>query len=73
MATSSPKATWQVGCPRRSSSSSIAGRSSWISEYVWIISMAAAIGRTSSGSRPSASAVASASTGRMRFPPASSE
>ena len=32
IATSSPKATWQVGLPRRSSSSSIAGRSSWISE-----------------------------------------
>ena len=32
MATSSPYATWQVGLPRRSSSSSIAGRSSWISE-----------------------------------------
>ena len=32
IATSSPNATWQVGCPRRSWSSSIAGRSSWISE-----------------------------------------
>ena len=32
IATSSPKRTWQVGRPRRSSSSSIAGRSSWISE-----------------------------------------
>ncbi len=32
IATPSPNFTWQVGCPRRSSSSSIAGRSSWISE-----------------------------------------
>ena len=32
MAVSSPKSTWQVGRPRRRSSSSIAGRSSWISE-----------------------------------------
>ncbi len=32
IATSSPNFTWHVGAPRRSSSSSIAGRSSWISE-----------------------------------------
>ena len=32
IAVASPKATWQVGRPRRSASSSIAGRSSWTSE-----------------------------------------
>ena len=49
MATSSPKRTWQVGRPRRRSSSSIAGRSSWISEYVWISSSAAANGSAHAG------------------------
>ena len=49
--TSSPNASWQVGRPRRRSSSSIAGRSSWISEYVWISSIAAASGSTDAGSR----------------------
>jgi hypothetical protein len=29
-------ATWHVGLPRRSESSSMHGRSSWISEYAWI-------------------------------------
>ena len=38
-----------------------------------VLPLAAANGSTSSGSRRSASAVASASTGRMRLPPASSE
>jgi hypothetical protein len=51
----------------------MAGRSSWMSEYVWISSIAAASGRTDVGSRPIARAVASVSTGRMRLPPASSE
>ena len=40
IAMASPNTLWLVGRPRRKSSSSIAGRSSWISEYVWIISSA---------------------------------
>ena len=34
IAVPSPNTLWEVGFPRRKSSSSIAGRSSWISEYV---------------------------------------
>ena len=41
-AIASPNATWQVGLPRRSTSSSMHGRSSCASEYAWIISTAAA-------------------------------
>jgi hypothetical protein len=44
-----------------------------MSEYVWMSSTAAANGRNSASSRRIARAVASASTGRMRLPPASSE
>ena len=51
------------GRPRRSESSSIAGRSSWISEYVWMSSSAPASGSTASVGIPTACAVASASTG----------
>ncbi len=56
IAVSSPKSRWHVGRPRRRSSSSIAGRSSWISEYVCTSSMAAAAG--SSASRRPAEALA---------------
>ena len=35
---------WFVGRPRRKSSLSIAGRSSWINDMVWTISMAHAVG-----------------------------
>jgi hypothetical protein len=34
IAIASPAITWSVGCPRRSVSLSMAGRSSWINEYV---------------------------------------
>ena len=44
-----------------------------MSEYVWMSSIAAASGRSSWESLPIARAVASVSTGRTRFPPASSE
>jgi hypothetical protein len=56
---------------------SIAGRSSWTSEYVWIISIAQAAGSAAataaSAARPPeavASAAARTSIGRNRFPPA---
>lgn len=52
MAVASSKALWQEGRPRRRSSSSIAGRSSWMREYVWIISSEAAKGITASALRP---------------------
>ena len=47
-ATPSPNATCALGRPRRSSSSSIAGRSSWTSENVWTSSSATAAGSASS-------------------------
>ena len=70
MAVASSKALWQEGRPRRRSSSSIAGRSSWMREYVWIISSEAAKGITASALRPNRAAVDRHSTGRRRLPPA---
>src|SRR5262249_9543363 len=55
--------------PRRSSSLSSAGRSSCTSENECTSSTAAAAGSTVSASAPTASPVASVSTGRMRLPP----
>jgi hypothetical protein len=52
IAIASPNFLWAVGRPRLKSSSSIAGRSSWIKEYVWMSSMAAADGSTWAGSFP---------------------
>ena len=48
-AIASPNATWQVGLPRRRTSSSMHGRSSCASEYAWIISTAAAGPSTAAG------------------------
>mmetsp|Transcript_12700 Transcript_12700/g.39236 ORF Transcript_12700/g.39236 Transcript_12700/m.39236 type:complete len:221 (-) Transcript_12700:309-971(-) len=73
IATSSPKTTWFVGEPRRMSSSSIAGRSSWISDMVWIISIATAVGIACASVPPNISHAAMHITGRTRLPPASSE
>src|SRR5207344_253906 len=72
-ATPSPNATCVLGRPRRSASSSSAGRSSWTSEKVWTSSSAAAAGSASSTRPPQASATARQSTGRTRLPPDSSE
>jgi hypothetical protein len=41
---SSPNTLWLVGLPRRKSSLSIDGRSSWMSDMVCTISMAHAVG-----------------------------
>ena len=68
IAKASPNCLWQVGKPRRRSSSSIAGRSSWISEYVWTISTAHAAGNARSAVPPAASHARIASKGRSRFP-----
>ncbi|WVZ11578.1 hypothetical protein V8G54_016108 [Vigna mungo] len=43
-ATSSPNTLWLVGLPRRRSSLSMQGRSSWMRDMVWIISRAQAAG-----------------------------
>ncbi len=51
-AVASSNALWQVGRPRRRSSSSMLGRSSWIREYVWTISRAQAAGIAASRSAP---------------------
>ena len=59
-----------MGRPRRKSSLSIDGKSSWISEYVWINSNAQATGSNDAGHGPIASAVAIVRMGRTRFPPA---
>src|SRR3972149_90122 len=48
----------------------MAGRSSWISEYVWIISSATAAGIASSVSPPTASQARSVKSGPRRLPPA---
>src|SRR6266487_1985586 len=48
----------------------MAGRSSWMREYVWIISTAQAVCMTSSIRPPIASAPAITKTGRRRLPPA---
>src|ERR687894_85543 len=73
IAIASPNFLWAVGLPRLKSSSSIAGRSSWIKEYVWMSSMAAAEGNTSSGCTSNTHATSMHSVGRTRLPPASME
>ena len=70
-ATPSPNAMCALGRPRRSSSSSSAGRSSWTSENAWTSSSAPAAGSAASGSAPAASAVARQMTARIRLPPSS--
>mmetsp|Transcript_18638 Transcript_18638/g.56304 ORF Transcript_18638/g.56304 Transcript_18638/m.56304 type:complete len:229 (+) Transcript_18638:1430-2116(+) len=73
MAMSSPYFLWLVGTPRRKSSLSMLGRSSWMSDMVWIISMAQAAGMAHSTVPPTSSAAARHSAGRTRLPPASNE
>jgi len=73
MAMSSPKTTWLVGMPRRSESSSMAGRSSCTRDMVWIISMATAVAMAISSVPPNISHAAMHMMGRMRFPPAMRE
>jgi hypothetical protein len=51
----------------------MAGRSSWISDIVWIISIATALGIACSTLPPTSSHAARHSTGRTRLPPASNE
>lgn len=57
----------------RRSSLSMAGRSSWIRDMVWIISVLNAVGMAVSIEPPNISQEAIVSTGRMRLPPANSE
>ena len=67
----SPNTLWHVGRPRRRSSLSSAGRSSWISEYVCSISSAAPNSSMPAGSDSAIMRPASMqSTGRSRLPPA---
>jgi hypothetical protein len=66
----SPKTLCEVGLPRRRSSLSMAGRSSWIRLYVWIISTAQASAISASSAPPTASPAARTRMGRMRLPPA---
>src|SRR3954471_11060245 len=74
MALASPNALWQVGRPRRRSSLSRAGRSSWISEYVCSISSAEPSSSTPSGNLPLIIRAASIlRMGRKRLPPANTE
>ena len=61
---------WQVGRPRRSSSSSMQGRSSWTRVEVWRISTAHALASASDSFPASASQAARHKMGRIRFPPA---
>src|SRR6266545_2244625 len=67
----SPYAAQTLGLPRRSSSPSSAGRSSWTREKLCTSSIASAAGITCSGGASSASPTASEITGRMRLPPIS--
>lgn len=64
---------WLVGLPRRKSSLSMEGRSSWMSDMVCSISMAQAVGMACAMLPPTASHAASARHGRTRLPPASRE
>lgn len=64
---------WLVGTPRRKSSLSIDGRSSWMRLMVWIISIAHAAGIACLMRPPTSSHAARHSAGRTRLPPASSE
>jgi len=68
IAMASPNAMCTVGRPRRSSSSSIAGRSSWTSVYACSSSIAIAAGSALESSPPQAAAVASTRAGRSRLP-----
>ncbi len=70
IAMASPKTLWQVGLPRRRSSLSSAGKSSWINEYVWIISSAQAAVSTPAVWSDTARAASMQRIGRMRLPPA---
>nr|GME09816.1 hypothetical protein Iba_scaffold9147CG0040 [Ipomoea batatas] len=72
-ATSSPKTLWLVGLPRRRSSLSIQGKSSWMSDMVWIISTAQAAAMASVCSPPTSSQAAIHSMGLTLFPPANNE
>ncbi|GMP32526.1 hypothetical protein CsSME_00006236 [Camellia sinensis var. sinensis] len=72
-AVSSPKTLWLVGLPRRRSSLSMHGKSSWMSDMVWIISTAQAIGTASDSSPPTSSHEARQRIGRTRLPPARRE
>ena len=67
------RALWLVGFPRRKSSLSIDGRSSWMSDMVCSISIAHAAGMAVARSPPTASHAARHRHGRTRLPPASSE
>ncbi|KAH0450003.1 hypothetical protein IEQ34_020695 [Dendrobium chrysotoxum] len=73
MAMGSPKTRWEVGCPRRKSSLSMQGRSSCMSDMVWIISTAQAAGKARLSSPPTSSHAAMQRAGRMRLPPARRE
>mmetsp|Transcript_15015 Transcript_15015/g.32260 ORF Transcript_15015/g.32260 Transcript_15015/m.32260 type:complete len:202 (-) Transcript_15015:327-932(-) len=73
MAHCSPYTLWLVGLPRRKSSLSMQGRSSCISDMVWIISSAHAVGMATEESSVNISHAAMHRAGRMRLPPASSE
>jgi len=67
------RALWFVGLPRRKSSLSMDGRSSWMSDIVCSISIAHAAGMAVATSPPTASHAARHRHGRTRLPPASSE
>jgi hypothetical protein len=64
---------WFVGLPRRKSSLSMEGRSSWMSDMVCSISIAHAVGMACAMFPPTASHAARQRHGRTRLPPASSE
>lgn len=68
IATSSRHILWLVGFPRRRLSSSIQGRSSWISDDAWIISTAQAAGIAVDSWPPTSSQAARQSTGLTRLP-----
>src|SRR5712691_1167880 len=69
MPTASPYCFHVDGCPRRSSSASSGGRSSWTRENVCTSSSAQPAGSATWGAAPAASAVARQITGRTRLPP----
>ena len=71
-AAASPKTTCVVGRPRRRSSSSMHGRSSWTRLYVWISSTAAMGAQAAAGSQPQLRAASATRPGRSRLPPATS-
>ncbi len=63
-----PNCTCTVGLPRRSTSLSMQGMSSCTSEYAWISSTEQAARRAAPAWPDTASAAASTSSGRSRFP-----